>query len=870
MVDVLLGKAVSIRLEPPGEDSIELRLTRATHTEVYQSKRGNRDEGRWTLPALRDVLVAFSTYLGGDAQTRCYFVSTDNVESLSELAERARSAEGIDEFILKFISSNRRLRERFDELTLCWSLGADETWRRLKRLYIETSSEGKLITELDAILTGMYDGLPSAVRAALSEIADKSVHKTMNQDTLSAQLAEAGYLRIGASSRRTAQIPDNLRVRNRNFCGRRRELVDLELLFGKSGDGRATYVTLYGIGGIGKTALALEFAHAAVVRRSYPGGVWWISAEGSPIDALVSFAPVLRAYASVDMQTKLPHAEVSARAIAELVRIALQSQTERSLLVLDNISDVWERYIPGGLVDILVTTQDRALSLGVTRMVGVLTPKSTRQVAEAITGRPRDVSDRLARARVLNSHLGGLPVAVEMAAKAVQKWFQGSWGAYEQVLQVEMERLFSAPQLVGEYGRGVFAAIDLSVDKLDYVGRLLLEGAAAFAPEDIPQEWVFLAAGLASDEISVRIANAAIRELGLVTVHERHGTLAMHRLLHRRVRIRAARERSSGWGDVMARSVGVVSKWLVGVDRQFQERFELEQVDTRRPHIDQVLMNAEEAGHFPEWVLIAERLATHLQSRAEYGESMKMFRGALRVAEGLEPGRPDLVSLCLSDLAGVCCALGDDDEALGLLLRATAIDLDQPGADTSQVGLRLSNLARVYSRLERYHEALPLAERALALEVSNNGPDSPGVTNILMTLADIYRATGRPDAALVTLERALVIDEAEYGPNNPRVAENLSQLALLYQKEARYHDAYLAAERALAIDSFAYGTEHPTVALRFFGLAGILVAQGRLDEALLFVERAVAIAKSRLPADHPDLNQYLGIRDLLRGRLKKA
>ena len=44
-----------------------------------------------------------------------------------------------------------------------------------------------------------------------------------------------------------------------------------------------THASVFGLGGVGKTALALELAHRAVDKGPYPGGVWWVAAEGNPV-----------------------------------------------------------------------------------------------------------------------------------------------------------------------------------------------------------------------------------------------------------------------------------------------------------------------------------------------------------------------------------------------------------------------------------------------------------------------------------------------------------------------------------------------------------------------------------------------------------
>ncbi len=118
----------------------------------------------------------------------------------------------------------------------------------------------------------------------------------------------------------------------------------------REGGGKATitHASVYGLGGVGKTALALELAHRAVDAGVCPGGVWWAAAEGDPVDALVRLAPALRASAPEEVRRGLSETETRAEAIAEQVRLALQGQGAASLLVLDNVSERWgSAFVPG-------------------------------------------------------------------------------------------------------------------------------------------------------------------------------------------------------------------------------------------------------------------------------------------------------------------------------------------------------------------------------------------------------------------------------------------------------------------------------------------------------------------------------------------
>jgi nucleoside phosphorylase/tetratricopeptide (TPR) repeat protein len=654
------------------------------------------------------------------------------------------------------------------------------------------------------------------------------------------------------------RTPHNLKARNRDFRGRGGELAALDETLRNETRATITHASIFGLGGIGKTALALEYAHRAVERGEYPGGVWWVHAEGKPVDALVNLAPVLRRHATAEVQQRLAGEETRAEAIADAVRLALQAQRARSLLVLDNVSERgWDPCLPEGEVRVLVTTRDEALAQGSSRRLDVLPPAQAREVADAIAGAPRGEAEASAQQRVLEQDLGGLAVAVTMAARAVKTWFRGSWIAYERVLREEMDRVLMDPKLVGEYGRGVFAAIDLSIDKCDPDALALLEGAAVFAPDAVPLAWALEAAGLASEGAKAR-ATAAVKELGVVTLDEEAGTVSLHRLVHRQVRSRAERtEREEDeWREVSRRGAEAAAMWVNGAVELNQTRAEMEAVDARREHLDAALEAAERVDSQVAWIIIAERLALHLRNRARNDEALKLYQKALARAEQLTP--PDLqrVGTILSNLAVMLNYLGDAAAAKPLLERALSIGEATFGPEHPNVAVRMSNLATVLHVLRDSTAAKPLLERALGIHEAIFGPEHPHVAAALSNLATVLHHLGDAAGAKLLHERALGIYEAIFGPDHPNVATGLSNLATVLNHLGDAAGAKSLLERALGIDEATFGPEHPSVALRLSNLAAVLNDLGDAAGAKPLLARALAIVEARLPPAHPSQRLY--------------
>jgi hypothetical protein len=89
-LDVLRGRASSIRIEPPGHegDGIEFWIKRDDCIEYHQVKR-QKESGEWTVAALREVLKNFEVRLR-DPAARCVFVSMQSACSESSASMPAK------------------------------------------------------------------------------------------------------------------------------------------------------------------------------------------------------------------------------------------------------------------------------------------------------------------------------------------------------------------------------------------------------------------------------------------------------------------------------------------------------------------------------------------------------------------------------------------------------------------------------------------------------------------------------------------------------------------------------------------------------------------------------------------------------------
>ncbi len=250
---------------------------------------------------------------------------------------------------------------------------------------------------------------------------------------------------------------------------------------------------------------------------------------------------------------------------------------------------------------------------------------------------------------------------------------------------------------------------------------------------------------------------------------------------------------------------------------------------------------------------LLNQCAILLATRADHHGAEPLYRKTLAIAEkALGKTHPE-VAICLNNLASLLQATNRHAEAEPLMRRALAIDEASFGDSHPNVAIRLNNLAQLLQDTNRLGEAEPLMRRALAIDLASFGDSHPKVARGLNNLASLLKATNRLGEADPLMRRALAINEASYGDSHPEVAINLSSLATLLYATNRLGEAEPLMRRALAIDEASYGDSHPKVALRLNNLALLLQATNRLGEAEPLMRRALAIDEASYGDSHPDV-----------------
>ncbi|MEU8677793.1 BTAD domain-containing putative transcriptional regulator [Streptomyces sp. NPDC048560] len=256
---------------------------------------------------------------------------------------------------------------------------------------------------------------------------------------------------------RPAQLPSDLS----DFTGREAETSRVTSALTGAAGTAVPVAVLTGMGGAGKTVLAVHAAHT--VSAHFPDGQLYVDlrgADGSPADPSAALAGFLRALGEKDQS--MPDSLVER---AALYRSVLAGR--RVLVVLDNACDV-EQVRPllpgsGGCAAVVTSRSALAALSGATHVgVDVFRPQVAASLFARILGGPRTEGERLAILRVVDL-CGGHPLAVRIVASRLA--VRPDWTVTDTVDQLKDER-----QRISELrieGLGVEACFRLGYGELD-------------------------------------------------------------------------------------------------------------------------------------------------------------------------------------------------------------------------------------------------------------------------------------------------------------------------------------------------------------------------------------------------------------------
>ncbi|MBA2393179.1 MAG: tetratricopeptide repeat protein [Ktedonobacteraceae bacterium] len=650
--------------------------------------------------------------------------------------------------------------------------------------------------------------------------------------------------------------------RNPFFTGREQVLKKLAnaLQTGQTAALSQSYA-ISGLGGIGKTQTAVEYAYR--YQQKYQA-VFWIQAD--------TRESLLSSFTSIADLLKLPEKEKQDQ--LQLVKSVHQWLRIYShwLLILDNANDLAmiEEFLPTGTSGhILLTTHAVTTGfLAQTIKIGVL---DIHQSALFLLHRAGLLSldasleqaspNEVALARDLSRDLDGLPLAVDQAGAYIDETGCDLAAYLKLYRRHRVSLLQRRGTMPADHPEPVTTTLTLAfalVERNNSAAMQLLSFCAFLHPDAIPEELFSTSAALlgpllapiATDPLALDEAITTLLKYSLVHRNSAENSLSLHRLVQAVLKDNMDEGTQMQWAERAVRAVSQIFPLPI-VETWPQCQRYLSQAITCAELIEQYNL------FFAEAASLLGKTGIYEQDRALYSEAESLLKKALFIKEqvlGLD--NPDTAQ-SLNNLALLYQNQGKYQEAEPLYQRSLAIFEERLGSHHPDTATSLNNLALLYQNQGKYQEAEPLYQRSLAIFEERLGSHYPDTATSLNNLANLYQSQDKYQEAETLLKRALAIREEMLGEGHPNTAISLNNLANLYQSQGKYQEAETLLKRALAIREEMLGEGHPNTAISLNNLASLYHHQGKYQEAGPLYQQALMIFQQVLGTGHPYTTKIL-------------
>lgn len=655
--------------------------------------------------------------------------------------------------------------------------------------------------------------------------------------------------------------------RNPHFTGRDDLLTLLEERFALSEASQPESIrrmalgqaqAIKGLGGIGKTQIAVEYAYRAREQGRYVHTLWVPAAsEEAILSSFAALADQLPARGAQD--------ETDQRKLAAAVIEWLEQCEQPWLLIFDNADELslLTPYLPQRGNVLLTTQASAAGSFASTIEVDAMSlMEGTRFLLRRAQRLDTASEEEVNEAGNIVVALAQFPLALDQAGAYIEE--SGcSLRDYLHLYQQHRSAFLARRGIQAtQYPESVATTWSLSFQRIEQVNPAaaeLLRLCAFLAPDHIPEELLFSGAPywspmlqhVVADRLAFNQMLEALLRFSLVKRLAEDHLLSIHRLVQVVQMEMMEHEEQRRWVERVVCALNVI------FPRDPREHIAVWPLCQR--YLEQAQACALLIQHYhlqlPEAAELLDRVGIYLSERALYSVAEFLFREALHVWE--QQAQPDhaRIASSLGNLGDIYRERGEYREAESLYQLAISLYEQFVGQADDQAAHLFQRLAIIFLRQGKYAEAEPLYQRALSVWEQQLGPEHPYVANVLTNLANLYSRQEKYRQAVALHLRALRIREQQLGQMHPQLAASLHGLAYAYHRQGRYAQAEPLYQRALQLREQQLGERHPDLFDPLNDLAHLFLQQERYEQAKMYYQRALSILEKQVGPEqtHPDM-----------------
>ncbi|KAK2728443.1 Kinesin light chain 5 [Colletotrichum kahawae] len=632
---------------------------------------------------------------------------------------------------------------------------------------------------------------------------------------------------------------------------------------------------LVGMGGFGKSQMAIQFAHQ--LRATSPEtGIFWVNASTK--------ATFEESYRSIADILALPRRHDPDVNVLALVRNWLQREDVSPwLMIIDNADDVnmlfskdgietYLSYLPKRTKSkVLITSRSRDAAerlTGNVKMVYTVPTMEKEQALQLLQRKlGRDVNE--ATALRLISTLECIPLAVNQAVAYIYK------RSPRVTVESYLEEFHNSERRKGTLLRsdrgdiqryeGVSNSVVVTwqvtfeqIKREQPRAADLLSLMSYFQAQNIPEYMLhnYSSGNMGSEKSDDEHSNISsedfeddldvLRGYSLVTMTATAGLLEMHSLVQFCTKV---------WISEFGSPDEWKTLFLQLASQHFPSgAFETwQQCQTLMPHVQLVLNKKplDECNQL-QWSDLLTKVSCYLVILGNYSRAEVLVQDAVRIrTQRLGEEHPDTLT-SMANLASTFWNQGRWKEAEKLEVQVMEARKRVLGEEHPSTLTSIGNLSSTYRNQGRWKEAEELEVRVIETMNRVLGAEHPSTRTSMASLASTYRSQGRCKEAEKLEVRVMEAMKRVLGEEHPDTLTSMDNLASTYRSQGRWKEAEELFVRVVETSLRVLGEEHPDTLTSMANLASTYRSQGRWNEAEELEVRVMEARKRVLGEEHPD------------------
>jgi tetratricopeptide (TPR) repeat protein len=603
-----------------------------------------------------------------------------------------------------------------------------------------------------------------------------------------------------------------------------------------------------GMGGLGKTQLAVEYAYR--YKEDYPNGVFWIAADQDINNQLIKMA--------TDAKWFSPHLEMT-----DLLTQATRKLKNGSdcLIIFDNVEskEQIQDYLPNinAAPHLLITSRMNTIGGFTVLPLTLLSDEESVELLLKEANREHlELSDEDKRmCQDIVETLGHLPLAIELAGAYLKRLPSVTFANYKTLLHSSLDKALTAKHHASftNHQKGLFGTLTLTEQEIEQsplieeVLRLLSWSATASMSTSLMASVL----DVSEDDLIEPLALGVELKLLSTTDHTRY---TIHRLLKEIQRELHPLDNMQAWGQTACqRMIG----WF---ETRKDEFLDLKDYQAEIDHLESWQALADKH-QWPQAIALIWLQAYPLWHLGQYQQSEALLLTALNLFKQTHTTEHKdnqlLKAHLLADLGTINNHLEKSNQALtygktALDIRLTYLDEKHPDVATSY-----NNIGGTYGQLGLHEKALESEKKALKLRLELFGEKHPDIATSYNNIGGAYGKLSSHDKALEYQEKALNLFLELYGTKHPHVAASYDNVGGTYRKLISYEESLKNHKKSLSILMELFGGKHLDIAISYSNIGGTYGEQGLHDKALENHKIALELRLALFDEKHPKVTTSL-------------